>query len=96
MFWRSSTRTSSCQTWAPSVSLGQPGPGLCRDREQRPQLPTVCSVLPGANGLANPRDFLSPVAWYEDRDISYQVVSKFQGSLFSTKQVCHHRGSEVV
>ncbi len=23
----------------------------------------------GANGLANPRDFLTPVAWFEDRDV---------------------------
>lgn len=23
----------------------------------------------GANGLANPRDFLIPVAWYEDRSL---------------------------
>lgn len=42
----------------------------------------------GANGLANPRDFLSPVAWYEDRDnISYDVVGKFQGKLFVCSQV---------
>jgi homogentisate 1,2-dioxygenase len=41
----------------------------------------------GANGLANPRDFLSPVAWYEDRDVKgYQVVSKFQGRLFQAEQ----------
>ena len=42
----------------------------------------------GANGLANPRDFLSPVAWFEDVDnVDYLVVSKFQGSLFSSRQV---------
>lgn len=23
----------------------------------------------GANGLANPRDFLTPVAWFEDREV---------------------------
>ncbi len=27
----------------------------------------------GANGLANPRDFRSPVAWYEDREVDYEV-----------------------
>jgi homogentisate 1,2-dioxygenase len=43
----------------------------------------------GANGLANPRDFLTPVAWFEDRRPSdgYTVISKFQGALFSAKQV---------
>ncbi|XP_064628496.1 homogentisate 1,2-dioxygenase-like [Lineus longissimus] len=41
----------------------------------------------GANGLANPRDFLTPVAWYEDRDnITYSVISKFQGALFTAEQ----------
>jgi hypothetical protein len=44
--------------------------------------------LPGANGLAYPRDFETPVAWYEDRDVSgYTVISKYHGHLFSAKQV---------
>ncbi|KDO33796.1 homogentisate 1,2-dioxygenase [Saprolegnia parasitica CBS 223.65] len=37
----------------------------------------------GANGLANPRDFEHPVAWYEDRDVHYTVVGKFGGKLFT-------------
>lgn len=42
----------------------------------------------GANGLANPRDFLSPVAWFEDREVKgYTIVNKFQGALFTAKQV---------
>ena len=44
----------------------------------------------GANGLANPRDFLCPVAWFEDRtipDSGYVVVSKYQGKLFAAQQV---------
>ena len=51
---------------------------------------SLSTSLPGANGLANPRDFLCPTAWYEDRELSsadYQVISKFQGQLFSAKQV---------
>lgn len=41
----------------------------------------------GANGSANPRDFLTPVAYYEDVEISgFTVVSKFQGKLFATTQ----------
>ena len=41
----------------------------------------------GANGLANARDFLCPVAWYEDREVEYTVLSKFQGALFAAQQV---------
>ena len=33
----------------------------------------------GSNGLANPRDFLTPVAWYEDRDGKAELVAKFLG-----------------
>ncbi|XP_063081113.1 homogentisate 1,2-dioxygenase isoform X4 [Cavia porcellus] len=42
----------------------------------------------GANGLANPRDFLIPVAWYEDRQVQggYTVINKYQGKLFAAKQ----------
>ena len=36
----------------------------------------------GANGLANARDFLCPVAWYEDIEDEYTVVNKFSGELF--------------
>ena len=36
----------------------------------------------GANGLANPRDFLSPVACYEDRDETCTLVTKFGGALY--------------
>ena len=38
----------------------------------------------GANGLANPRDFETPVAWFEDRDERCEVVQKFQGGLWTT------------
>ena len=37
----------------------------------------------GANGLANPRDFRIPVAWYEDRAGEFELVAKFGGSLWS-------------
>ena len=37
----------------------------------------------GANGLANPRDFLTPVAWYEDREGKFEVIAKFMGNLWS-------------
>jgi homogentisate 1,2-dioxygenase len=37
----------------------------------------------GANGLANPRDFLSPVAAFEDVEGKFQSLCKFQGRLWS-------------
>jgi homogentisate 1,2-dioxygenase len=36
----------------------------------------------GANGLANPRDFQSPVAAYEDRDGDFRIITKFLGRLW--------------
>ncbi|MFT3697110.1 MAG: homogentisate 1,2-dioxygenase [Kofleriaceae bacterium] len=38
----------------------------------------------GANGLANPRDFLAPVAAFEDVDSPTTLIQKFQGNLWST------------
>ncbi|WP_422056457.1 homogentisate 1,2-dioxygenase [Sphingomonas sp.] len=38
----------------------------------------------GANGLANPRDFDTPAAWYEDRDEAFEVVQKSLGQLWTT------------
>jgi homogentisate 1,2-dioxygenase len=39
----------------------------------------------GANGLANARDFLSPVAAFEDVDRPTRVIQKFQGHLWETE-----------
>ena len=36
----------------------------------------------GSNGLANARDFLTPVAAYEDREGDFELVAKFQGGLW--------------
>jgi homogentisate 1,2-dioxygenase len=36
----------------------------------------------GANGLANSRDFLTPVAAYEDREGAFEVIAKFLGRLW--------------
>jgi len=36
----------------------------------------------GANGLANARDFQTPVAAYEDRDGEFHIVTKFLGRLW--------------
>jgi homogentisate 1,2-dioxygenase len=39
----------------------------------------------GSNGLASPRDFLCPVAAYEDLKTRCAVVSKFQGNLWAAE-----------
>ena len=39
----------------------------------------------GSNGLAAARDFLAPVAAYEDRDAPTQVIAKFAGHLWSAQ-----------
>ncbi len=38
----------------------------------------------GSNGLANRRDFESPPAAFEDRDVPTEIVQKFMGNLFTT------------
>jgi len=39
----------------------------------------------GSNGLANPRDFLTPVAAYEDREGRCELVAKFAGNLWAAE-----------
>jgi homogentisate 1,2-dioxygenase len=58
-----------------------------RGKRQRDLIPIF---LIGANGLANPRDFETPVAAYEDQKsgyVDYVIVNKFLGGLFIGHQV---------
>jgi homogentisate 1,2-dioxygenase len=48
----------------------------------------------GSNGLANPRDFLTPVAAYEDIDAPHELVAKFMGQLWSARM--QHSPFDVV
>ena len=48
----------------------------------------------GSNGLANSRDFLTPVAAYEDKDEPTELISKFGGNLWSTQM--NHSPMDVV
>ncbi len=48
----------------------------------------------GANGLAHARDFETPVASFEDRDVPFQVVQKFEGHLWAADY--DHRPFDVV
>ena len=37
----------------------------------------------GANGLANPKDFLYPTSYFEDHNINYKLLTKFQNNIFA-------------
>ena len=39
----------------------------------------------GSNGLANPRDFQTPVAAFEDKEGEFELVCKFAGQLWSSR-----------
>ncbi|MBO6838254.1 MAG: homogentisate 1,2-dioxygenase [Alphaproteobacteria bacterium] len=39
----------------------------------------------GANGLANPRDFKSPRAWFEDREEPMELIMKWGGALHAAE-----------
>jgi homogentisate 1,2-dioxygenase len=60
---------------------GQARGWVCENYGQALRLPELGPI--GANALANPRDFLAPVAWYEDRDAPIQVIQKFAGHLWA-------------
>ena len=61
-------------------SLGARG-YICENYGAQFRLPDLGPI--GANGLANPRDFKTPVAWYEDKDGPHQIVAKFGGNLWA-------------
>jgi homogentisate 1,2-dioxygenase len=54
---------------------------ICENYGAQFRLPDLGPI--GANGLANPRDFETPVAWYEDREGEFEQVVKFAGNLWS-------------
>ena len=45
------------------------------------QLPTLGVI--GSNGLAHPRDFLTPVAAFEDVEGDFEILTKFDGGFWS-------------
>jgi homogentisate 1,2-dioxygenase len=54
---------------------------ICENYGQLFRLPELGPL--GANGLANARDFLAPVAAFEDKDTPCVLVAKFQGNLWA-------------
>ena len=62
---------------------GQARGYICESFGAPMRLPDLGPI--GSNGLANPRDFQAPVAWYEDRDGEMELVAKFCGELWSAR-----------
>ncbi len=56
---------------------------VCENYGQKFDLPYRGPI--GANCLANPRDFKTPVAWFEDRDTPSRVVMKWCGQFHATE-----------
>ncbi len=56
---------------------------ICENYAAHFRLPDLGPI--GANGLANPRDFETPVAWYEDADGEFELTAKFGGNLWTTE-----------
>ncbi len=56
---------------------------VCENFGAHLRLPDLGPI--GSNGLANPRDFLTPVAAYEEREGEFELIAKFQAHLWSAK-----------
>ena len=56
---------------------------ICENYAAHFRLPDLGPI--GANGLANPRDFETPEAWFEDVDGSMELAAKFGGNLWTTE-----------
>ncbi|CAN5703714.1 homogentisate 1,2-dioxygenase [soil metagenome] len=56
---------------------------ICENYGGHFRLPDLGPI--GANGLANPRDFETPVAWFEDKDGDFELTAKFGGNLWTTE-----------
>ena len=61
---------------------GQARGYVCENYGSLFRLPDLGPI--GANALANPRDFETPSAWFEDSDAPCDVIQKFQGGLWIT------------
>ena len=53
---------------------------ICENFGAHLRLPDLGPI--GSNGLANPRDFETPQAAYEDEEGAFELVAKFQGNLW--------------
>ncbi|HEX8910230.1 MAG TPA: homogentisate 1,2-dioxygenase [Anaeromyxobacteraceae bacterium] len=65
---------------------------VCENFGAQLRLPELGPI--GSNGLANPRDFSTPCARYEDREGAFELVAKFLGQLW--KAAIDHSPLDVV
>lgn len=65
---------------------------ICENYGPPLRLPTLGVI--GSNGLANPRDFQTPVAKYEQVDAPHQLIAKFNSRLWETQ--LNHSPLDVV
>ncbi|MEP6903796.1 MAG: homogentisate 1,2-dioxygenase [Actinomycetota bacterium] len=56
---------------------------ICENYGAQFRLPDLGPI--GANGLANVRDFETPVAWFEDTEGEFELTAKFGGNLWSCR-----------
>ena len=56
---------------------------ICENYGLTFRLPELGAI--GANGLANPRDFLTPAAAFEDEDGDFRIVGKFLGRMWEAE-----------
>ncbi|MEP7271454.1 MAG: homogentisate 1,2-dioxygenase [Acidobacteriota bacterium] len=56
---------------------------ICENYGAMLRLPELGII--GANGLAHPRDFLTPTAHYEDLEGNFELLARFQGHLWSAR-----------
>jgi len=67
------------------VTVAGPSRGyVCENYGAAFRLPELGPI--GSNGLANARDFLAPVAAFEDSPGAYEIVKKFGGRLWTARQ----------
>ena len=65
---------------------------ICENFGANFRLPDLGPI--GANGLANPRDFMMPIAAYEDIDTPHELIGKFMGHLWCAEM--NHSPLDVV
>lgn len=56
---------------------------ICENHGCALRLPDLGPI--GSNGLANPRDFLAPLAWFDEHNEPVTLVQKFLGELWATR-----------
>ena len=66
--------------FAVTLPDGQARGYVCENYGALLRLPDLGPI--GSNGLANPRDFETPVAAYEDREGAFELIHKFQGGFW--------------